>query len=198
MTEPAAEKASVEDYRGEGEHGKGRFRPPLTISRQDYLDEGRGDTGFRETIYVLVQSLGRLVACREAFARQMGLTANQFAILIGTAYLQNDEGVTIRDLSRHIVLAPTHVTTGVGRLTRLGLLAKRPNARDRRSVLVSLSPPGQQAVERIAPLVREVNDLLFDGISAEDLCVMNRTAHLLLKNSDLAAAAIRKAADSDA
>lgn len=197
MTEPATPNTSIQGSRWSGEHGRGRFQPPLTISRQDYLDAGHGDTGFRETIYVLVQALGRLLACREAFGRQMGLTANQFAILIGTAYLQNNEGVTIRDLSRHLALAPTHVTTGVGRLIRLGLLVKRPNATDRRSVLVSLSSPGEEAIERIAPLVREVNDLLFDGISAEDLLVMKRSAHLLVVNSELAAATVRRAESSD-
>src|SRR5882757_3535202 len=77
------------------------FKPPLTISRPDYLRSG-SDAGFREAIYALVQAVGRLITCREAFGRALDLTASQFAVLIGVAYQQGRDGVTVRDLSEHI------------------------------------------------------------------------------------------------
>src|SRR5215469_5838131 len=105
--------------------GGGGFRPPRTISRRDYLRNG-GDDWFREVIYATVEALGRLLACRNAFGRALGLTASQFAVLMGVAFRQSAAGVSIRDLARHVALAPTHVTTEVGRLIRRGYLAKRP------------------------------------------------------------------------
>ena len=166
------------------------FAPPPTISRAEFLTNGRDD-GFRETIYLLVQSLDRLVACREAFGRHIGLTATQFAVLIGTAYRQGDEGVTVGDLASHLALAPTHVTTEVGRLTRRGLLVKRPNRADGRSVLVSLSAAGEDAVQTVAPLVRQVNDILFEGISAADFEIVRGVAARLLTNAEFAGAVLR-------
>jgi DNA-binding MarR family transcriptional regulator len=161
----------------------GPFKPPLTISRPDYL-RCASDASFREGIYALVQAVGRLITCREAFGRALDLTASQFAVLIGVAYQQGGDGVTVRDLSEHIALAPTHVTTEVGRLVTLGLLTKRPSSSDRRSVLVSLSRAGEKAIIDVAPFVRQINDLLFQDISPADLDAAKRVARTLFKNSD--------------
>src|SRR5690348_17818330 len=154
------------------------YHPPHTISRSDYL-RGESDADFRETIYALVQCVGRLLTCREAFGRSLGLTASQYAVLMGVAYRQGDEGVTVRDLSEHIAVAPTHVTTEVGRLVRKGLLNKRPSNSDRRSVLVSLSRRGETAMAEVAPLVRDINDLLFEGISLTDFDIFLPVSRVL-------------------
>ena len=82
-------------------------------------------------------------------------------MLIGTAYRQGSEGVSIRGLADHTQLAATHVTTEVGRLIGKGLLTKQASTRDRRSVLVRLTPKGEDAIRAVNPLLRRVNDLLF-------------------------------------
>ena len=171
--------------------GKGGFRPPRTISRRDYLRNGR-DEWFREVIYAAVEALSSLLACRTGFGRALGLTATQFAVLMGTALRQGRDGVTIRDLARHVALAPTHVTTEVGRLIRRGYLAKRPSPRDRRSVLVSLTARGEQAVTGVAPLVRRTNDFLFHGIAAKELEAVSRTMRRITANAVLALAEMRR------
>jgi DNA-binding MarR family transcriptional regulator len=167
------------------------FRPPRTISRRDFLRDG-GDEWFREVIYATVEALGRLLACRNAFGRALGLTASQFAVLMGVAFRQGATGVTIRDLARHVALAPTHVTTEVGRLIRRGYLAKRPSPRDRRSVLVSLTARGERAIAGVAPLVRGANDVLFQGVAPADLEIVSRTMRRVTSNSDVALAELRR------
>ncbi|CAN0507826.1 unnamed protein product, partial [Phaeothamnion confervicola] len=86
------------------------FAPPATVSHAALLRDG-SDVAFRETLYLMVLGFGRLIACREAFGRALGLTGSQFAVLIGAAYRQGDNGVSIRALADHIQLAATHVTT---------------------------------------------------------------------------------------
>lgn len=171
--------------------GPGPYRPPLTISRKDYL-RGGSDAAFREAIYALVQGVGRLLACRDAFGRSLELTASQFAVLMGVAYQQGRDGVTVGRLSAHIALAPTHVTTEVGRLATRGLLIKKPSASDRRSVLVSLSRSGEKAVAEVAPFLREINDRLFEGISARDLEITKIVVRTLFGNSDHVLAELRR------
>lgn len=171
--------------------GRGGFRPPRTISRRDYLRSG-GDDWFREVIYATVEALGRLLACRNAFGRALGLTASQFAVLMGAAFRQGATGVSIRDLARHVALAPTHVTTEVGRLIRRGYLAKRPSPTDRRSVLVSLTARGERAITGVAPLVRGTNDILFQDVAPKDLEVVSRTMRRITSNSVLALAEVRR------
>jgi len=162
-----------------------KFTSPLTTSRRDLL-KGGSDDWMRDTIYRLVQALSRLIACREAFGRQLGLTGSQFTVLIGVAYRQGDNGIAIAPLANHIGLASTHVTTEVGRLIRKGLLTKRPNSLDKRSVLITLSAKGERAVRDVAPVVCSINDLLFKGIDRSQLEGVSMFASHLLQNSEYA------------
>ena len=140
-----------------------RYLPPLTVSHGDLLVDGQ-DRAFRQTLYKMVTTFGRLQSMREAFGRAIDLTSSQFAVLIGVAYTQGESGVTIRQLADHVQLASTHVTTEVGRMCRMGLLIKHDNAEDGRSVLVCLTVQGEQRLDAVAPLVRRTNDILFANV----------------------------------
>ena len=168
-----------------------KYSLPLTISHKEHL-KGGSNSAFRESIYVIVQSVSCLLKCRDAFGRALGLSASQFAVMMGTGSRQGEDGVSIKQLADHITLAPTHVTTEVGRLERKKLLQKRPSPKDGRSVLVSLSPKGEREIARIAPLVRSVNDQLFKDISPQDLAVASDVARTLIANSEYAMAELRR------
>ena len=168
------------------------FSPPRTVSYAALLHSG-SDVAFRETLYRMVFAFSRLVSCREAFGRHLSLTASQFVVLIGIAYRQGNEGVSIRSLADHTQLATTHVTTEVGRLIEKGLLTKSANMRDRRSVLVQLTPKGEAAIREINPLLRRVNDCLFQSISRDDFAVVARFLSTFALNSENALAEIRRA-----
>ena len=167
------------------------YRPPVTISRKEFLVQG-SDAEFRRSIYAMVQSVGRLLTCRDAFGKELNLTPSQFVVLMGVAHAQGSEGVTIRGLADHVALASTHVTTEVRRLEEAGLLVKRPSPVDKRSVRVFLQPRGEQQVARIAPFIRLINDVLFQDIDPDALKTAQRVARQLILNSESALAEIRK------
>jgi DNA-binding MarR family transcriptional regulator len=168
------------------------FVPPATVTLPPMLMSG-GDVAFRETLYLMALAFGRLHSFREAFGRALSLTASQFIVLIGTAYRQGSEGVSIRTLADHTQLASTHVTTEVGRLIGKGLLTKTANTRDRRGVLVRLSPNGEAAILEVNPLLRRVNDLLFQNVTREDFATVSRFLSTLALNSEYALAEVRRA-----
>jgi DNA-binding MarR family transcriptional regulator len=170
---------------------RGEFVSPPTITLPPMLQSG-SDVAFRETLYLMVLSFGRLHACREAFGRALGLTGSQFIVLIGTAYRQGREGVSIRALADHTQLAATHVTTEVGRLIGKGLLTKQASTRDRRSVLVRLSRKGEAAIRAVNPLLRRVNDRLFQNVSREEFAVVSRFLEKFALNGEDALAEIRR------
>jgi DNA-binding MarR family transcriptional regulator len=171
--------------------GGGEFVPPATVTLPPLLKAG-SDVAFRETLYLMALAFGRLYTCREAFGRALGLTASQFIVLIGTAYQQGRDGVSIRALAEHTQLAATHVTTEVGRLIGLGLLTKEASPRDRRSVLVRLSSKGEEAIMAINPMLRRINDLLFQGIPRDDFAVVSRFLEAFALNSEYALAEIKR------
>ena len=168
------------------------FAPPITITLPDMLQSGR-DLAFRETLYLMVLAFGRIQSFREGFGKFLSLTGSQFIVLIGTAYRQGSEGVSIRGLADHTQLAATHVTTEVGRLIEKGLLTKQASTRDRRSVLVRLTPQGEAAVHAINPLLRRVNGQLFQNISRDEFAVVSRFLTTFALNSEYALAEFRRA-----
>lgn len=167
-----------------------KFKAPATITRKDFFENGSDDV-FRDALYRMIQVLSRLVVCREAFGRQIGLTGTQYTILMGVAFRQKENGITIAALASYIGLAPTHVTTEVGRLIRKNLLVKRPNRSDHRSVLISLSPEGERTITYVAQTVRQINDLLFQNIDRKKLDAMNQYFQTLLTNSEYVMTEIR-------
>lgn len=172
-------------------------RPPLTTSREEFLKDGT-DQLFREAIYTWVLSVEQLLKCRSAFAKILGLTPSQFAVLMGVASQQKSDGVTIKDLAEHVALASTHVTTEVGRLKAKGLVIKKSNLSDQRSVLVQLSRKGERHIERVTPYVRSVNDLLFQDVSLRGLVKAHIVAKKLVANSGEALAYLRQASRGSA
>lgn len=167
------------------------FVPPATITLPQML-LSENDLAFRETLYLMFQAFGRLTSFRDGFGKTLSLTASQFIVLIGTAYRQGSEGVSIRTLSDHTQLAATHVTTEVGRLIGKGLLTKSANERDRRGVLVRLTAKGEAAVLDVNPLLRRVNDRLFQNVSREDFATVSRFLTTFALNSEYALAELRR------
>lgn len=163
------------------------YVPGPTISRPEFVSDGT-DERFREIIYAMVAGLDSLMACRATFGKLVGLTGSQFAVLVGVAYRQGIDGVTIRDLAEHVRLAQPHVTTEVGRLIRRGYLIKKPHVSDRRSVLVSLSKKGEAAVSWLLPTIRKTNDRLFANISSAELVKVGRMMRKLGANAKVALA----------
>jgi MarR family transcriptional regulator, organic hydroperoxide resistance regulator len=176
---------------------RAHFAPPLTVSHRDLLTAGE-DVAFRRSLYLMVLAFSRLATCREAFGRALGLTGEQFAVLIGTAYQQGEYGVSVRALADHIQLASTHVTTEVGRLIAKGLLSKAVNGRDRRGVLIRLSARGEAAVREVAPLVRRVNDLLFAGVSRREFAAVSDFLTRFAGNTEDALDELRRTARQSA
>src|SRR5262247_149603 len=188
-----AKKKTGSDRSKNGSTRRGsKFVPPATVTLPAMLAAG-SDLSFRETIYRMAFAYSRMVSFREAFGRHLSLTASQFIVLMGTGYRQGSESFSIRALPDPTQLAATHVTTDVGRLIEKGLLTKSANTRDRRGVLVRLTPKGEAAIRDVNPLLRRVNDCLFQNISREDFAVVARFLSTFALNTENALAEIRRA-----
>jgi DNA-binding MarR family transcriptional regulator len=58
-------------------------------------------------------------------------------------------------------------------------------------VLVTLTDQGRAAIEKVAPLVQFVNDILFNDVSREERETMSRVALKLIRNGERAATELR-------
>jgi DNA-binding MarR family transcriptional regulator len=162
---------------------------PLTTSRAALLVDG-SDRPFRELVRDLVDFSARLQQIREGIARGMGLTPPQYNVLMTLAYLGGD--VTVGDLAERLRVSVPFVVSETRRLVALGLLEKRPDAVDRRRVMLVLTAKARAALKDIAPLQVSVNDVLFSTLVAGDLETLTGLTRGLLSSCEDALAMARQ------
>ena len=143
-------------------------RAPITTARPELMNDGTGER-FRQLVNDLFTIAVRMDAVRRRFSELIGVTPPQYSILITVAQLEAaGEGATVRAVAELTHVSGAFVTAETGKLVRAGLLAKRPNPADGRSVLVSLTPMARNALEGALPHIRAVNDVFFGRLDAEE------------------------------
>ena len=148
----------------------------LTVSREALLQDG-SDAAFRQMLHNLLAFSARLQQIRGQFAGYIGLSGPQYTILITVRQLQGDTGVGANAVAAHLSHSPAFVTAETGKMVKLGVLDKRPNPEDGRRVLLSVTERGAGLLRSLAPLQQEVNDQLFEPVTAENFDMLHRLAH---------------------
>jgi DNA-binding MarR family transcriptional regulator len=133
---------------------------PLTTSRAELLSGGR-DRQFRHLVHALFGFAAHHERIRSGHARLIGLAGIEYTVLIAIAHLSQDGDVNVKSVAEHLYLTGAFITSVAGRLLRLGLIHKKTDPQDRRRVTLTVSAKGRAALERLAPLQRQVNDVEF-------------------------------------
>ena len=93
------------------------------------------------------QALQRFQIRDVAVVHRLGrLEIGETSVLIAVANLQEANGVSVGAVADALHVSSAFVASETGKLAQRGLLDKRTNPRDRRGVLVSVSPAGRQAM----------------------------------------------------
>jgi DNA-binding MarR family transcriptional regulator len=121
---------------------------------------------FDESIGFLVRDLNR------AIQRALQGRIAAFGVSPGGWYflrvLWEEEGLTQRELAARVgMMEPTAVIALRG-LERAGWIRRTRDARDRRKILVTLTPSGRALRERLLPLAHAVNAEVCRGLTAEE------------------------------
>ena len=140
---------------------------PLTISRPELLTAGR-DRQFRHLVHGLFGFAAHHERVRSGHARMIGLAGIEYTVLIAIAHLSQDGDVNVKTVADHLYLTGAFITSVAGRLLRLGLIHKEADTGDRRRVTLTLTDEGRAALERLAPIQRQVNDVEFACLSREE------------------------------
>ncbi|MFN0263700.1 MarR family winged helix-turn-helix transcriptional regulator [Tepidamorphus sp. 3E244] len=146
------------------------------------------DARFRELVHNLLAFSARLEAIRGRFGAHLGLTGIQYTILISVRHLEGEEGVGVKALAEHLGLSGAFVTIETGKLIKEDMLMKRPNPLDRRRVLLSVSHKGRTCLHKLAPVQREINDLIFEALDEERFDALCTEAAALRHNGERAIA----------
>src|SRR6476646_6544822 len=104
-----------------------------------------------------------LLARFDAILRPHGLTFARYEALV-LLHFSRSGSLQLSVIGRRLMVHPTSVPNTIDRLEQQGLVERRPNPRDGRGVLASITEPGRSVV------VRATEDLMRDGfgLSAYD------------------------------
>ncbi|MGE0626957.1 MAG: MarR family winged helix-turn-helix transcriptional regulator [Hyphomicrobiaceae bacterium] len=141
---------------------------PLTVGIDALAGEG-SDAGFRDFVADLFAAASAMQAVRRALGKASGLSGVDIAVLLAIQRLSVDGPVSISAIAGHLHMAGPQVTTGVGKLEAAGLATKHVTASDNRVVDVRLTALGRKRLAQLASRVRKVNDVLFAGMTAEEM-----------------------------
>ena len=167
-----------------------KFSASSSSSLDAVLDNGN-DAALRQLIHSLFSAGEMLRECRGIMGEQIGLTGRQYQILMAIARLQNSRGVQIKELALELRVVQSHVTVEVGKLVGRGYLEKLPNAADRRSVLVALTAEGCRLIEDVTPMVRDINDDLFAGLTRDEFLTFKAILKKFVANAEGAVSTAR-------
>jgi DNA-binding MarR family transcriptional regulator len=158
---------------------------PVTVSRPALLERG-SDRRFRQLVYDLLTIATRMDLVRAYLGRQIGLSGPQYSLIIAVAHLQGENGVSVGSVAGALHVSSAFITVETGKLARRGLLWKRPNPADRRSVLLTLSSRGRLAIDGLNTKICAVNDQFFANLDRRAFLDLSTTADHLVRGSDRA------------
>jgi DNA-binding MarR family transcriptional regulator len=138
---------------------------PLTVGRADLLVDG-SDAAFRQMLHDFLAFSARLEQIRQRFGAALGLSGVQYTLLVTIRQLQGGEGVGVKAVAEHLAFSAPFVTVETGRLAALGVVEKLPDPADGRRVRLLLTPRGRELLARLAPMQQEINDVLFEPVTA--------------------------------
>lgn len=159
---------------------------PLTVGRDDLLVDG-SDAAFRDMLHDLLAFSARLEQIRSRFGGFIGLTGVAYTILVTIRQLQGDGGVAVKDVARHLGFSSPFVTAETNKLAKIGIVEKRPDQTDQRKVDLRITDKGVALLTDLATVQSEVNDLLFEPVTAENFAAVRRLAADLRQSADKAA-----------
>lgn len=115
----------------------------------------------------------------KAYAR-FGITRGEFDVLATLRRSGAPYALSPRELSATLMLTTGGMTGRLDRLERAGLLARSPDPHDRRGLQVTLTQQGREIVDESVVAGLEVQRKAIDGLSAEQLDVLQDLLRVLL------------------
>jgi DNA-binding MarR family transcriptional regulator len=137
--------------------------PPLSISLESFVQEG-SDREFRRLIYGLFSLSMLMERNREHFAAYIGVTSPQ-AMMMGIIAEAPD--VTVSGVADRLAVSSQFVTMEMSKLIAGGIVEKRPNDADRRSMFLNLTQKGRALINELGPVRQRINDMTFRSLTRE-------------------------------
>ncbi len=163
----------------------------LTATRDILLTRG-SDRALRTLLYNLFTIETRMEEVRRYLGSCIGISGPQFSLLMAIQELQGEDGASVGRIAAYLHVAGSFVTAESSKLARKDYIEKRCGPQDRRVSLLRVRPAGKQAIERLLPEVRQINDTFFELESSEGFESLCRAADRMVDGSRQVLSLIRR------
>ena len=126
---------------------------------------------------------------RAEFSRlldRFGVTILQYVALVEINHL--GPRVTMSQVAEATQFPPSSMTSIADRLVEYGLVDRGPHPTDRRAVIASINPAGEDVLRQVEEARRQDAVAALAGISDEDLVHFLRTFHMINEHAERATA----------
>ncbi len=111
-----------------------------------------------------------------------GLTTQQWAVLGALSRPESENGISVGDLARYLMVTRQNLTGVISRMERDSHIQVAPDERDRRSRLIRMTPHGRHVwLELAQPKIQAYYEQALDDFSVGDI---THTLHYLLQLLD--------------
>jgi MarR family transcriptional regulator, organic hydroperoxide resistance regulator len=156
--------------------------PPLSTTLPAFV-KGGSDAGFRELIYDLTALSNIIQRNRRHFGAYIGVSEAQALMMM---IMSEREGVTVGSIAQQLDVTSQFVTTEIGNLVKRGIVQKRPNDADRRSMFLDLTARGRDLIRELGSLRRKTNDTVFRSLTEERAKVLKEVVVALIADGRVA------------
>jgi DNA-binding MarR family transcriptional regulator len=128
---------------------------PIGLARQNWIDAGWADAADGMALVTSIMRVQQLLLGRiEHLLRPHGLTFARFEVLRLLAFTRRGE-LPVGKIGERLQVHPASVTNAVQRLEEVGLVVRRTNPSDGRSVLAEITATGRTLVETCTELLND-------------------------------------------
>jgi DNA-binding MarR family transcriptional regulator len=127
-------------------------------------------------LHAFDEFMHRMVASHATEFAEVGVTMAQAKVLYVVAAA---ETLRMSELAARLGVQMSTASGVVDRLVELGLLERRADAADRRQVIVALTEPGTDTLERMRELNHHQMRILLERLSDEELAAIERAISIL-------------------
>jgi DNA-binding MarR family transcriptional regulator len=138
---------------------------PIELARANWVDAGWADAADGMALVTSIMRVQQLLLARiEGLLRPHGLTFARFELLRLLAFTRRGV-LPVGKIGERLQVHPASVTNAVQRLEEAGLVERRANPDDGRSVLAEITPDGRELVEHCTRLL---NSVVFSALPLGD------------------------------
>ena len=119
--------------------------------------------------------------------RPIGMTALQYTALTVLEHHPDISGV---QLARNSFVTPQSMADMIETLGSRGLLERHPDSRDRRRLLIALTPDGRALLEKYRPVVADLEASAFAELSPDEVAGLRRALQTARETLERHAAAL--------